>query len=254
LVAVRFGLKLWSTNYSLLDNANLLIENGIFHYVELMPIPHTDITPFLEYDFCYIIHATTEHHGFNIADKEKKEINAEIIDNCIRWADKLNAHYMIIHPGFGSLDTALSFLDCVHDKRILIENMPRVGLCDESMVGYTPEHINKLMGTTFGFCLDFGHAIKAAVSLSKDYKGYIDRFLMLEPKMFHISDGTYSNEKDEHLAVGEGDYDFAFLMNCVKKSESAFVTLETPRHSDTLDEDVKNVKKLNQWAISYPNI
>lgn len=247
-MGIAFGLKLWSTNHSLLDTAKALIEEGIFHYVELMPIPHTDVTPFLEYDFCYIIHLTTERYGFNIADSEKKKVNTKIIDTCMKWADKLDALYAVLHPGFGLLDTALNFLGSVRDERILIENMPKVGLCNESMVGYTPEHIKKLMGTTFGFCLDFGHAIKAAVSLNKDYKEYVNEFLTLEPEMFHISDGTLNNEKDEHLAVGDGDYDFGFLMNCVEKSKSAYVTLETARHLDTLDEDLINVEKLNQWV------
>jgi len=48
--------------------------------------------------------------------------------------------------------------------------------------------------------------------------------LKLKPKMVHISDGTLCNEKDEHLAVGDGDYDFEFLMNCVRKSKSTYMT------------------------------
>ena len=42
--------------------------------------------------------------------------------------------------------------------------------------------------------------------------------------MFHISDGNLCNEKDEHLALGDGNYDFGGLMNCVKKSKSTYVT------------------------------
>jgi deoxyribonuclease-4 len=224
-----------------------LIEKGLFHYVEVMPVPTTDITPFLEYDFCYIIHVTTEKYGFNIADKEKKESNMNRIDMCIRWADKLDAVYVVLHPGFGSLNTALTFLESIHDKRVLIENMPKVGLHNEPMVGYTPEHIDTLMGDTFGFCFDFGHAIKAAKSLGRNHKDYVKEFLTLDPEMFHLSDGTCENEKDEHLAVGDGDYDFAFLMKCIH-SPSAYATLETKRYTDTLDEDVKNVEKLIQFV------
>ena len=230
----------------MLDEAHLLIEKGVFQYVELMPVPNTEIAPFLEYDFLYIIHVTTEQYGFNIADKEKKEVNMKIMDECMRWADKLDALYVILHPGFGSLDAALTFLELLDDKRILIENMPKVGLCNESMVGYTPLHISTLMGDTCGFCLDFGHAIKAARSAGREYKEYVREFLALEPTMFHLSDGALNTEKDEHLAVGDGSYDFAFLMKCVQPP-SIYVTLEIKRHADSLEEDVKSVEKLMQW-------
>jgi deoxyribonuclease-4 len=132
------------------------------------------------------------------------------------------------------------------DKRILIENMPKVGLNDERMIGYTAEQVKKLMGDKFGFCLDLNHAIKAAVSLRRPYKEFIENFLKSEPNMFHISDGKLDNEKDEHLHIGEGDYDFEFLMSCVKKNEFKYVTLETPRTDlNSLDEDLKNLERLD---------
>lgn len=244
---IKFGLKLWSTNHKVLDKAIERVTNT-FSYIEITPIPHTEIAPFLEYDLLYIIHITTERDGLNIADKQKERFNRKIIDNCIEWADNLDAQYLILHPGFGSMNTALSFLDHVRDERILIENMPKVGLNDENMIGYTPEQIETLMGTSFGFCLDFGHAIKAAVSLNEDYKGYVNEFMKLEPNMFHISDGRLCSEKDEHLAVGDGDYDFQFLMNCVKRSKSSHITLETARtNPDSFDEDFANLRKLSRY-------
>ena len=62
--------------------------------------------------------------------------------------------------------------------------------------------------------------------------------------MFHISDGNLNNEKDEHLNIGGGEYDFAFLATCVKKSDSKYVTLETPRNLNSFDNDINNLKKL----------
>ncbi len=96
-----------------------------------------------------------------------------------------------------------------------------------------------------GLCLYLNHAAKAAVGLGVDYQEYIQDFLMLDPKMFHISDGTLTNEKDEHLNIGEGDYDIGFLMNCVNRSELGYVTLETPRTKlSSLEEDLTNYSKL----------
>jgi len=242
---IKFGLKLWSTNQDALPQVEELIEENVFQYIELTPIPNTRLDPFLEAKAHYVIHITTERYGVNIADEKKKKFNLKTIDNCIEWADMLDAEYLILHPGFGSMDKAMEFMGDINDKRILIENMPRVGVNNEKMIGYTPEQIKELMGERFGLCLDFGHAIKAAVSLNEDYKKYIKKFLKINPKMFHISDGKLNSEKDEHLHIGEGEYDFEFLMDCVRKSESKYVTLETPRTNlNSLKEDLRNLEKL----------
>ena len=68
--------------------------------------------------------------------------------------------------------------------------------------------------------------------------------------MFHIADGKLNNEKDEHLNIGEGDYDFGVLMNCVLGSASGLVTLEMPRTNlNSFDEDLKNLERLNKADI-----
>ena len=244
MTKITFGLKLWSINHDIIDKARDLIKEDIFQYIELMPIPNTEITPFLKYGTPYIIHATTERHGLNIADKEKEEFNLKTIYSCIDWADKLNAKYLILHPGFGLIENTIEFLNKIDDRRILIENMPKIGLNGEKMIGYTPEQIENLIGNKFGLCLDLNHAIKAAVSLRRPYKEFIEEFLKLNPKVFHISDGRLDIEKDEHLNIGEGNYDFEFLATCVKKSVSKYVTLETPRNSNSFDNDINNLKKL----------
>jgi endonuclease IV len=248
---IEFGLKLWSKNHLLLNEAAKLIEKDVFQYVELMPVPSTDISPFLETDVPYFIHVTSDIYEVNIADKSKKGFNLEMIDICKEWADMLEARYLILHPGYGSMDDALEFLEKVGDNRILIENMPKIGINNEKMVGYTVEQIRELMTNRFGLCLDFGHAIKAAMSLNEDYEKYIKKLLRLNPRMFHVCDGKLSNQKDEHLHIGKGDYDFEFLMSCIKKSEFKCVTLETPRSLDSLDEDSKNLEKLMLWINSH---
>lgn len=246
---IKLGLKLWSTNCNFLDKASRLIKNNAFHYIELTPIPNAKIAPFLKCDVPYIIHIPTEKQGSNIAERGKKSFNIKIIDECVRWADKLDAKYLILHPGFGLIDDAVEFLGGINDKRILIENMPKVGLNDENMIGCTPEQIATLTRNKFGFCLDFGHAIKAAVSLNRRYKELVEEFLELNPSMFHISDGRLSSEKDEHLNIGWGEYDFEFLINCVKKSGKEYLTLETQRTKlNSFGEDIKNLERLTSYA------
>ena len=246
---MKFGLKLWSINTDLIDQAVHLINVKIFDYIELMVIPDSEIKPFL-IDVPYIIHIPHEKFGVNIGDPAAKEYTMQIINESITWADQLNAKYLILHAGHGSMQHATDLLREVSDSRLLIENMPKVGLDGEAMIGYSPEQIKELIGdSNMGFCLDFGHAVKAAVSLGlDDYKEYVKGFMGLEPRMFHVSDGTLSEEKDEHLGIGEGEYDFGFLMGCV--GEIGMVTVETPRvMKKEMKEDRRNVIVLKTRLI-----
>jgi deoxyribonuclease-4 len=237
---VRFGIKLWSTNSDVLPLAAKLIDEDLFGYVELNPVPDTDITPFLDYDIPYIIHITTERHGLNIADPDKRMFNIRTITDCFYWADKLCAPYCILHPGFGEIECALEFLEQYSDQRLLIENMPMTGISDEKMVGYLLEQVEELMNRKFGFCFDINHAIKAAVSLKEPYREFVRKFLRLNPAMFHIADGHLSQEKDEHLHIGKGDYDFGLLTELIQSVKPSMVTLETPRNPGSVNDDLMN--------------
>jgi len=243
---MKFGLKLWSINIDLIDQAVRLIDEKVFDYIELMVIPDSEIKPFL-IDIPYTIHIPHEKFGVNIGDPAAKEYSLQKVNESIAWADRLNAKHLILHAGHGSMQHATDLLREVSDSRLLIENMPKVGLDGEAMIGYSPAQIEELIGDgDMGLCLDFGHAVKAAVSLGVDYKGYVRGFMGLEPRVFHVSDGTLSGEKDEHLGIGEGEYDFGFLMGCVRGRGMEMVTMETPRVSQcSLVEDVGNVRILN---------
>jgi len=243
---MKYGLKLWSINTDLIDQAVHLIDEKVFDYIELMVIPDSNIKPFL-IDVPYIIHIPHEKFGVNIGDPAVKEYSLQKIDESITWADQLNAKHLILHAGHGSMQHATDLLCGLSDSRLLIENMPKVGLGGETMIGYSPAQIEELIGDgDMGLCLDFGHAVKAAVSIGVDYKEYVKGFMELEPSVFHVSDGMLSAEKDEHLGIGEGEYDFGFLMECVERNRLMMVTMETPRVSQcSLDEDVGNVEKLH---------
>ncbi len=244
--SVLFGLKLWSSNVNLIKSAYELIKSNYFQYVELSPIPETSITPFQEMSIPYVIHQTPDKYGVNIADSIHYDRNYQNVKECINWANKLNAKFIIIHPGYGELNNAVKFLENFDDPRFLIENMPKIGLHNEKMIGYNPEELQTLMGKEFGFCLDFSHAIKAAVSLKLDYKHWIINLLTLNPELFHISDGLLTNELDEHLNIGMGHYNWNFLMQCINKTKTPLVTLETPRGADLLNSDIDNLKRLGE--------
>lgn len=242
---MKFGLKLWSSNTDLIEEAVKLIDQGIFDYIELFVIPGTQISSFL-LDIPYIIHIPHHKFGVNIGEKGRKKYNLQSIDESITWADRLNARYLILHAGHDSMEDAKELLSKVTDNRLLIENMPKIGINDEKMIGYSAEQIEELINiNNAGVCLDFGHAVKAAASLEVDYKEFINEFLRFEPKVFHISDGMLDNVKDEHLNIGDGEYDFGYFIQCVHNNPVGLVTLETPRfNNNSLQEDLRNIYKL----------
>ncbi len=242
---VKFGLKLWSTNTNLIDDAVEMINEGYFDYMELTYVLDTEIRPFLGRNVDFIIHLPTDRHGVNIGDTKDIKKNVKTIQKGLEWVDKLEAKYAILHPGYGELKNVKSLLEKIDDDRILIENMPVMGLDGESMVGYSRPELSELKNGKFGFCLDLNHAIKASISLNEDYKEYIKRLLKLNPQMFHVADGRLDFEKDEHLNIGEGEYEWDFLMDVIKKSDCKYVTLETPR--ENLKGDFKNLKKVKDF-------
>ena len=241
---MKFGLKLWSINTDLIDQAVHLIDENVFDYIELMVIPDSEIKPFL-IDVPYIIHIPHEKFGVNIGDPAAKEYSLQKINESITWADRLNAKHLILHAGHGSMQHATDLLRGLSDSRLLIENVPKVGLGGEVMIGYSPAQIEELIGDSdIGLCLDFGHAVKAAVSLGVDYKEYVLGFMRFKPNVFHMSDGMLGEEKDEHLRIGVGEYDFRYLMECVYVGENInYITFETPRVSlNSLNCDLENLK------------
>ena len=242
---MKFGLKLWSINTDLIVQAVHLIDEKVFDYIELMVIPDSDIKPFL-IDIPYIIHIPHEKFGVDIGNPAAKEYTMQMINESIAWGDQLNAKHLILHAGHGSMRHATDLLREVSDSRLLIENMPKVGLDGEAMIGYSPAQIEELIGDgDIGLCLDFGHAVKAAVSLGVDYKEYVNGFVGLEPRVFHVSDGTLSGERDEHLGIGEGEYDLGYFLHRVKENPFQLITIETPRYDkELLQEDMQNINRL----------
>lgn len=243
----EFGLKLWSTNIDLIDHAIQLIDERIFYYIELFVVPGTLMSPF-KVDVPYIIHIPHHKFGVNIGEINEQEINLAKINESIQWADSLNARYLILHAGSGLMNDAEKFLGKISDNRLLIENMPKVGLNDERMIGYSPEQIGELInGTQMGFCLDFGHAIKAAISLKLDYREILGDFSKLKPGLFHICDGDLETEKDSHLNIGAGSFDMQYIKEIIENNRSKLITLETPRSNQfVLDEDVENMNILKK--------
>lgn len=242
---MNYGIKLWSTNTHLIPKAIEQINKGYYSFIEILIEPNSDITPFLNLTIPIVVHVAHERFRTNISDSSIhiKTISMMNIAEAISWSNQLNAEYIILHPGYGDISNAKHFINCLSqifgNKNILIENMPYIGLNNERMVGSSYLHMHHLLeNTNFGFCLDFGHAIKAAIYRKLEYKEYLSDFMYLKPKMFHLTDGHLNIEKDEHLELGTGEYDLLYLISLLSnpkyytqdktKCLEKFITIEAP--------------------------
>ncbi len=245
---MELGLKLWSINKDMVEEAASLIEKGVFQYVELMVVPDSDPEPFRAVGLPYVLHAAHDTWGANPADPSKEQRSRETIREAFHWADVLEAEHVVVHPGFGTMEAALAFFQKELDSRIAIENMAQFGIDYGQKVeyaGYSAGQLCKLMRGKFGFCLDLNHALCAARSQGKDEEEYVKELLWLKPALCHVSDGDYT---DAHLAIGKGKYDFTLLARCLQESENKKVTLETPRKNlHSLGEDKENAIRLRSF-------
>jgi deoxyribonuclease IV len=228
----KIGIKLWSTNVEVLPQIGDMYSRSIFDYIELYFVPGTESKVEKLWSGLKVpmsVHAPHFGHGFNLADKDLMASNSKMFKGAVLFADLLNAETIIVHGGNGGAkDEAIRQLKSLRDPRLLIENKPKMGLNGKECIGYLPEDIAEIAGECGlgGFVLDFNHAVCAARALSEDPLAFIERFLSLRPRMFHLGDGDYFASVDTHMNLGEGsmplDKISAFL------SRESKVTLETP--------------------------
>jgi endonuclease IV len=188
----------------------------------------------------------------NLSNKDSLENNKKLFLSAKEFADTLKSSYIILHPGItGSIEETISQIKGLKDNRIVLENKPLLGLNGEVCVGSTPEEISlATKATGCGFCLDIGHAICSANSHKTDPIKYINRFLTLAPAIYHMSDGNFSGEKDEHLHFGKGSYP---LENIIKLlPDNAQTTIETPKtSSDNMNDFTSDIEYIRNIKHEY---
>lgn len=254
----KLGLKLWSINTDFYyKEAIKLYKRNLFNYIELYMVPDTleflskwqELNTNLKIPF--IIHCPHFAHGFNLAKAEKKESNKKIFYEVQKYADTLNAKYIVIHGGIdGNIEETAKQLSELNEPRGLIENKPFIALPNrmngEFCRGYSPDEIKIVMDiANCGFCLDFGHAICAANSLGEEIYTYCENFMKLKPKMFHLTDNQdIKSPYDSHLHLGTGELNLEKIKKILP--DSAIITLETVKNSkENLDDFVEDSKCMN---------
>jgi endonuclease IV len=239
----KYGIKLYSTNHELYSNFIELYHKKRVDFLELLYMPgkEEEVNQLIKNDIPIIIHAPTLSQGVAFASDNFNK-NRKIIEKISNFADRVNAESIIIHPDVGNKDNFINFLKMNKDRKIMIENMPKKALNNNVCLGYTKKEINEFVNIgNFELCLDFTHAIKSAISQNLDYKIEIKDFASLKPKLFHLCDATLKTEVDEHLNLGEGEFDLRFIKNIIQESDCKKITFEVPKLNG-LDNDIKNIE------------
>ncbi|MCL1957185.1 MAG: sugar phosphate isomerase/epimerase [Fibromonadales bacterium] len=245
---MNLGLKLGSPDSSYENAINDLWQKKAFQYIELLAIPNTyenTIDFWKQFKIPFIIHAPHSGHGMNPSLKEKEIENAEKIKEAFEFANTLNAEWIIFHPGvIGNLNETVRQYSPYVDNRFLIENKPVIALDGSPCLGAKPEEIKFLMEKLgVEFCFDFGHAVCAANSLKKEPMGFVREFLELKPRLYHLTDGFFKNEKDEHLHYGKGDFPIKEFLSLIPPNSK--ITDEAKHDfKDNLDDFLEDVKAL----------
>jgi len=197
---MKFGIKLWSINTALFDSAIREFNNKKFDYIEIKAITGTFNKKLLSKlkKIPTIVHIDNK---VNFAQKSFLKRNLEAIKAAQKFADYLGSKYIIVHPGHnGKINQVNKTLRVINDNRICVENMPgKTFDLKYRCVGRNFQELKQIK--TKNYCLDFAHAVKAAITLKKDIKGFIKKLLKLNPVIFHISDGLM-DEVDKHLSLG----------------------------------------------------
>lgn len=248
----NFGLKLWSVNTDYYYNeAQELYDDKIYDYIELYVVPDTleTIEKWKKLHIPFMVHCPHFAHGFNLAKVENKNSNKKIFEQVQKFADKLNACYIIVHGGVdGIIEETAKQLANFSESRALIENKPYAAIPNKMngkyCRGYDIDEIKYVKEASgCGFCLDFGHAVCAANSLKKEPYGYCKEFLELKPDCFHLTDITdMTSPYDAHPHLGEGELDIKRILEMIPVKKR--ITFETVKNSKT---DLNDFRKDMEW-------
>lgn len=260
----KFGVKLWSKDFvknkEFARQSINAVKDGHFDYVELFALPnsfeelHNSIYDELK-ELNVIIHAP--HSCFNV-DTGNKELfaqNQEKIKSSLQFADLLKSEIIILHPGFNAgqkfIDESIRQFKLFNDARITVENMPSYcSSTNKTLHGSSPMQIKQFIDETgCKFCLDFSHAICAANTHKRNTYNDLAEYQKLNPCMYHMCDGEWNSDADEHRHYGHGDYPLDVLLNHYTNPKT-YITMETgmslPTTISPWINDIMYLKKLQK--------
>lgn len=246
---MKIGLKLYPDKLCLIEKFN-----NMFDFFEIM------VTPDLDLDLLHkaretgkmiTIHAPHHDFGFDPGDRNLAEQNTALLQKAIKAAEIVDSPWIIVHSGLYTVEkkeecmqSMADFFRFFDDPRIIIENCPSpdMNFNGDLYLISTPKDAREFLSRFehIGLLLDFGHAICTANLLEKNPYPFIEEFMALKPRAFHLSGIDIASNRDEHKHLFEVDNDFCFLK---KLSDEAFVTFETSM--DHITDPSVHIKNIN---------
>lgn len=234
----RFGLKLGVHEKELAAVAKTLWQEKQFDFLELYVLKNArvDQAEFWNwYDGVLVLHAPHSAGGFNFARSEMAADNAKTLELLDAFREQMNPAMMVFHSGADG-DIEETFRQVAALRReypelhsvMLLENKPRLGLNGEYCLGSSSEEMRKILTETeCGFCLDVRHAFAYAAWAGLEWRGIIEDFAALKPRLWHAADGGINSNVDSHNHIGEGtmpweeigafwDENFLVTIECAK--------------------------------------
>lgn len=252
---IKYGLKIWSANKGLFQEAADLVKNGTADFIELYTVPGNLDEKDLEIfkNVIVTLHAPHETHDFNIFYFDQAKIDF-FNKQVAKTADFLNSPYIVLHAGVDRDGAGVKeniFKENaakIYDKRILIENLTKAAIGGGVCSGHSIKQLRFIKEDCgFDLCFDLVHAAKAAVEQKLDYKEFIQQAIAdFAPFYFHIC-GTElaGRSEDEHLNLFEGDFDVRWAKEklvALAKGKDIWLVFEVPKVADNLKNDIKNIE------------
>jgi len=248
---ILFGVKISTNNFDFLSEIYANLE--LIDYIEVLINPKfsvRDIYKIKDLKIAYAIHLPNSNNGIDFGDLNKKDNNNSLIrriNQNLVHINKLTPICYILHPESGNIDLSIQNIKKLEIAPIAMENMPFKGIHGRNLLGYDPDSLKKYFEKikNLEFCFDLNHAIKAAISMKKDYLTVIKEFLKFKkPILFHISGGNLNIETDEHLALDEGQYNVSKIKNILLNYKyNIKLTFETHRnYENKINDDLKNME------------
>ncbi len=247
---IKYGLKLWSTDRELFPEAVQSFKKGTIDFIELYIVPNSFMPGKLDFlndlkNIPTIIHAPHTKHNFDVFSLNDSKIKI-FKEQVAKTADFLNSKFIIVHAGIGDSQAIFKEnIEKIKDKRILIENMTKIGINDQPCFGHSYEQLKFIKERGFNFCLDFSHAIKSSISQKIGYKEFVEKLIIeLTPNYFHICNGRFNNDEDEHMDLFDGDFDIKWIKEILLKlagKKDVYLVFETPKSGNRISNDIKNI-------------
>ena len=242
---MRVGIKIWSTNTESFPALLASYESGKIDFLELYYVPGS----LNKIDFNLLekipvgIHAPHFSHDYNMASIPSETVMDELafINSQAVW------EYFVFHPGVmhgaASVRNTIANLNRFTFQNMMVETMPAtLPFLNVSTVASQPNDFIKILSeTNVGLCLDFSHVICSANAARQNPIHFLERFLSLQPGLFHFSDGDYNSDRDIHMHLGTGSFPLAKLAGMIP--DDGMVLLETPKVDFCgLSEDLSNLR------------